>query len=322
MAPSSSVTVDRYDERVCREIFMNQNQPNHLVLVLARQSSDERRQTKEVYRAMYGEELVEHLLRIKEANPESEPVYFGLWLWMMEPPERDAVVAKDAIERGSANDYKTIVEIYVRRKSSHLFASKQAYFAKCRSHMDKDILSVEPEHPGPKILAALSTSHRSHHDEVISQHIANCDAKRLNEALKKSDGGMDESSIIEIFSKRSIPQLRLAFSCYRHIYGNDYIEALENKSGDFEDSLRVVIQCMCAPYKYYSEMIYMSLVAEVDKKVVLTRVMIGSVEVGMNKVKETFQMRYKVKLEDAIVERVHDDDNYRDFLLALSNASG
>ncbi|KAI0492940.1 hypothetical protein KFK09_027216 [Dendrobium nobile] len=313
MGPSSSVTVDRYDEKVCREIFANQNQPNHLVLVLARQSSNERRQIKELYRAIHGEELVEHLLRIKEANPESEPVYFGLWLWMMEPPERDAVVAKEAIERRSADDYKAIVEIYVRRKSSHLFASKQAYFAKCRSHMDKDILSI---------LAALSTSHRSHHDEVISQHIANCDAKRLNEALKKSDGGMDESSIIEIFSKRSLPQLRLAFSCYRHIYGNDYIEALENRSGGFEDSLRVVIQCMCAPYEYYSEMIYMSLVAEVDKKVVLTRVMIGSVEVGMNKVKEAFQMRYEVKLEDAIVERVHDEDNYRDFLLALSNASG
>ncbi|XP_020675753.1 annexin A13 isoform X2 [Dendrobium catenatum] len=248
MVPSSSVTVDRYDEKVCREIFANQNQPNHLVLVLAGQSSDEKRQIKELYRAIHGEELVELLLRIKEANPESEPVYFGLWLWMMEQPERDAVVAKDAVERGSADDYKAIVEIYVRRKSSHLFASKQAYFAKCRSHMDKDILSVEPEHPGPK--------------------------------------------------------------------------ALEDRSGNFEDSLRVVIQCMCTPYEYYSEMIYMSLVAEVDKKVVLTRVMIGSVEVGMNKVKEAFQMRYKVKLEEAIVERVLDDDNYRDFLVALSNASG
>lgn len=73
---------------------------------------------------------------------QMEQASCGLWLWMMEPPERDAVVAKDSVERGSADDYNAIVEIYVRRKSSHLFASKQAYLAKFRRQLDKDIASV------------------------------------------------------------------------------------------------------------------------------------------------------------------------------------
>ncbi|KAK8943426.1 hypothetical protein KSP40_PGU003218 [Platanthera guangdongensis] len=106
---------------------------------------------------------------------------------------------------------------------------------------------------------------------------------------------MEESStiIIEIFSKRSIPQLRLAFSSYRHIYGHDFIE-----------------------------MIHLSLTADATKKTVLTRVMIGSAEAGMEKVKAAYARRYNLKLEDAICERVSDDEIYRDFLLDLSNGHG
>lgn len=72
MAASALASVDRYDDEVCREFFTNQNQPNHLVRVLARRSSEEKRRIKESYRAIYGEELVERLLRTKETNPESE----------------------------------------------------------------------------------------------------------------------------------------------------------------------------------------------------------------------------------------------------------
>jgi hypothetical protein len=38
---------------------------------------------------------------------------------------------------------------------------------------------------------------------------------------------VDEAVILEIFSKRSIPQLRLAFCSYKHIYGHDYTKASE-----------------------------------------------------------------------------------------------
>ncbi|KAK8923772.1 hypothetical protein KSP39_PZI019605 [Platanthera zijinensis] len=324
MSPTSpflSVTV----EEACRDLFENRNRPRTLIRALARRSPDERRGIKASYRAVYGEELVEGLRRVKEANPESEQVWSGLWLWMMEPPERDAAVARDAVGRGGGDDYNALVEIYVLRKSSHLFSSKQAYLMRFGRHLDSDLLSADAERQGSKILAALAASHRSHHDHEVSRHIGNCDAKRLHEALKKrSEGRMEESStvIVEIFSKRSIPQLRLAFSSYRHIYGHDFIEALETVNGEFEESLRVVIQCMCTPYTYYSEMIHLSLTADATKKTVLTRVMIGSAEAGMEKVKAAYERRYNLKLEDAICERVSDDEIYRDFLLDLSNGHG
>lgn len=82
-----------------------------------------------------------------------------------------------------------------------------------------------------QILVALAASHKSHHDDV-SAHIAKCDAKRLYEAGKGSNGGsINESVILEMFSKRSIPQLKLAFSYYKHIYGHDYTKVIINKHG-------------------------------------------------------------------------------------------
>ena len=72
-----------------------------------------------------------------------------------------------------------------------------------------------------QILVALMASHKAHHADV-SQHIAKCDARRLYEAGVGKSGGTEEAVVLEILSKRSIPQLKLTFSCYKHIYGHDY----------------------------------------------------------------------------------------------------
>ena len=68
---------------------------------------------------------------------------------------------------------------------------------------------------------ALVASHKSHHADV-SQHIAKCDARRLYETGDGSPGAIEEAVVLEVLSKRSIPQLKLTFSSYKHIYGHDY----------------------------------------------------------------------------------------------------
>lgn len=55
---------------------------------------------------------------------------------------------------------------------------------------------------------------------------------KLYGAMKTSTGGIDEATVLEMFSKRSIPQLRLAFSSYKQIYGHDFM-----KVSDFESKL-------------------------------------------------------------------------------------
>lgn len=74
---------------------------------------------------------------------------------------------------------------------------------------------------------ALAASHKSHHADV-SQHIAKCDAQRLYQTGEGRLGAMDESVVLEMLSKRSIPQFKLTFSSYNRIYGHDYTKVIEN----------------------------------------------------------------------------------------------
>ncbi|XP_008797322.1 annexin A13-like [Phoenix dactylifera] len=316
MALSSRSSISPSCESACQEIHAKWNQLKFLGETLASRTPAERQQIKETYRAMYHEDLVEHLHKAWMANSKDE-MFDILYMWMLELHERDAMVARDAVERSNV-DYKALIEMYTRRKSNQLFFIKQAYLAKFKRHLDQDIIS-EPPHPCQRILLALAASHKSHHDDV-SPHIAKCDAKRLYEAGKGSMGSIDESAILEMFSKRSIPQLKLAFCCYKHIYGHDYTKTLKREnSGEFEDSLRVVVCCIYNPSKYYSKMLHTSLKeADADKRL-LTRMMLGSAEVDMEEVKSAFLKRYRKKLEDAICESLPDGD-YRDFLVALTNA--
>jgi annexin D len=68
---------------------------------------------------------------------------------MLDPAERDAMFARDAIER-SFVDYQSLIEIYTRRKSDQLFFTKQAYLAKFKRNLDQDI-SSEPSHPFQRV---------------------------------------------------------------------------------------------------------------------------------------------------------------------------
>lgn len=76
-----------------------------------------------------------------------------------------------------------------------------------------------------QILVALSASHKAHQAD-LSHHISKCDARRLYETGEGSSGAVDEVVVLEILSKRSIPQLKLTFLSYKHIYGHEYTEVL------------------------------------------------------------------------------------------------
>lgn len=71
-----------------------------------------------------------------------------------------------------------------------------------------------------QILAALDAAHKSH-DMDVSLHIAQWDAKRVYEAVEGRAEATDDAVVVEILSKRCLPQLKLMLSCYKHIYGHD-----------------------------------------------------------------------------------------------------
>ncbi|KAF8395519.1 hypothetical protein HHK36_019467 [Tetracentron sinense] len=311
--PNPNSTTHDYAKH-CRAIHDAQGELNQLVRVLARRTHLERRHVRETYIAMYGEELVDHLQKIQTTNKRNE-LSALLILSMLEPHERDAAIARDALEHGDAN-HRALVEIYVGRKSSHLLLIKQAYQAKFKRQLEQHIISSEPLHPYQRILVALAASHKSHHVDA-SQHIAKCDARRLYETGEGRLGAIEESVVLELLSKRSIPQLKLTFSSYKHIYGHDYTKSLKKvTSGEFADALRVVVKCMYTPPKYYAKVLHASIKGTTTEKCDLLRVIVSRAEVDMDEIQSVFKKKYGKELRDAISESIPNGD-YRDFLVAL-----
>ncbi|CAD6224713.1 unnamed protein product [Miscanthus lutarioriparius] len=310
-------------EEACREIRGACGTPRRLGLLLAPRSPAERQQIRAAYRATFGEDLAGTLhgtlVAMSNSSNQEDELCRLLYLWALEPAEREAVVAREAVEGGvTVAGYRALVEVFTRRKQDQLFFTKQAYMARFRRSLDQDMVT-EPSHPYQRLLLALAASHRSHHDD-LSQHVAKCDARRLHDTKNSGAGSVvDEAVILEMFSKRSIPQLRLAFCSYKRIYGHDYTKALKiNGSGEFEESLRVVVKCIYNPSKYYSKLLQRSMLSA-DKRMV-TRAILGSDDVGIDEIRSAFKSSYGRNLADYIQENLPESD-YRDFLVAVARGS-
>ncbi|KAI8562758.1 hypothetical protein RHMOL_Rhmol03G0059900 [Rhododendron molle] len=242
-----AATINLACESDCKEIHESLGNLSHLTQALATKSQIQRTQIREKYMEMYSEDLINCLrmrttqLAKSEGNElgESSSATAGsaLALWMLDPVERDAVVAREALDQKSEiTNFRALVEMFVGRKSSHVVLIKQVYQVRFG-----------------RILVALVASHKAHHAD-LSQHIAKCDARRLYQTGEGRSGAIDEAVVLELLSKRSIPQLNLTFSTYKHIYGHGYSKSLKNENyGEFEAALDVVVKCIYNPPKYYAQ---------------------------------------------------------------------
>ncbi|KZV36434.1 Annexin 8 [Dorcoceras hygrometricum] len=307
-----TTTSDISLDNICKQIHDSLDRPNVLVQVLTSLSQLECREIREGYKRTYQDDLV----RICTSTEPEVSFLSGL---MLNPPERDADFARGALQGNESVDYKALIEIFTGRKSSHVMLMLEAYRFKCRRHLDMDIAAIEPSHPYQKMLMALSASHKAHNAE-ISQHIAKCDARRLYQTGEGRPGAIDEAVVLEILSKRSIPQIKLTLVTYNHIYGHSYTAFLKSRElGDFEDALRVVATCIYSPSKYYAQTLHRCLkgMTAHDRRD-LIRIMVSRAEVDMDGIARIFKKKYGKELRNVICESV-EEGNYRVFLAALAS---
>ncbi|KAL5200799.1 hypothetical protein ABZP36_035153 [Zizania latifolia] len=94
----------------------------------------------------------------------------------------------------------------------------------------------------------------------------------------------------------------------------------KNGFGEFEESLRVVVKCIYSPSMYYSKLLNRSLQCPATNKRLVTRAILGSDDVGMEKIKSIFKSSYGKDLDDFIYESLPESD-YRDFLVGVARGS-
>ncbi|CAJ2637338.1 unnamed protein product [Trifolium pratense] len=302
----------------CKKIHDSLGGLSQLIPSLASLTLHERQQLRETYKAVYGEDLISQLQRYDE-DDFSSMKFSTLSLWMLCPHDRDAFVAREALQQDETN-FKALVEIFVGRKSSHVVLISQAYQKMFRRVLDQDIMNLDSPHPFQKVLMALSASHKAHQVD-ISHHISKCDARRLYETGEGSLGAIDEAVVLEILSKRSIQQLKLTFLSYKHIYGHDYTKSIKRGNyGQFGKALMVVVKCICNQEHYYAKELYACIKREKGDMGTLARTLVSRADIDMDEIKRVFKEKYEKELGDVICESIPCGD-YRDFLVALATRS-
>nr|XP_010916888.1 annexin D1 isoform X1 [Elaeis guineensis] len=306
-----------------------------IIAILAHRSAAQRRQIRDAYAQAYGEDILKALEKELTRHFEvfsvscffsqrslsfcsfSSLICFLIWkqkavlLWMLDPPERDAVLANEALKKWSSGN-RALIEISVTRTSDEMFAVRRAYHARFKRSLEEDV-AVHTSGDFRKLLVPLVSSYRYEGLEVNAS-LAKSEAKMLHEKINDKDYGNEE--IIRILTTRSKAQLLATFNDYNNEFGHPINKDLKaDPKDDFLFALRSIIRCIICPEKYFEKVIRLAINKMGTDEYALTRVITTRAEVNMKQIKEIYYKRNSVPLERAIKKDTTGD--YEDFLLAL-----
>ncbi|XP_030492280.2 annexin D3 [Cannabis sativa] len=284
-----------------------------LIRILGHRNANQRRNIRHTYFQLYNESLIDRL-----SSELSGDFGKAIILWAYDPCERDAKLAREALENSkkSVEHLKIIVEMSCASSPDHLVGVRQAYTCLFHCSLEEDIASNVSPSSLAKLLVAVVSSYRYDRDEVDSG-IANLEASKLHEAIKTKQ--LDDDHVNWILSTRNFYQLRETFACYKTTYGNLIAQdILSCGNGKFESVLKVIICCLDSPEKHFAEVIRDSIVGFGTDEDSLSRAIVSRAEIDLMKVREEYQNLYKTSLDDAVVGDTSGD--YEDFLMTLLGA--
>ncbi|XP_010273218.1 PREDICTED: annexin-like protein RJ4 [Nelumbo nucifera] len=277
-----------------------------IIQILGHRNAVQRNQIRKAYEELYQENLIKRLE--SELSGDFEK---AVYRWLLDPAERDAVLAHVAV-KDSMLDYQTIIEIACVRSSEELLAVKRAYHLRYKHSLDEDVAS-HTTGDFRKLLVALVSTFRYDGDE-INVSLAESEAKLLHEVIKGKAFSHEE--IIRILSTRSKSQLNATFNCYRDAHGTSITKSLlDDPADEFLAALRMAIRCITFPQKYFEKVLRNAVNKGRTDEDALTRVIVTRAEKDLNDIKELYHKRNNASLEHAINK--HTSGDYKAFLLAL-----
>jgi annexin D len=276
-----------------------------LISILAHRDAAQREQIQLAYEEMYNENLIKRLE--SELTGDFER---AVYRWIFEPIAREAMMAYIALKKSF--NYQVIVEIACVNSPNELLVVKQAYHAKYRHSLEEDV-AAHTSGDLRKLLVALSSTYR-YDGEDIDVKLANSEAKLLQDLIEQNE--LNHEEIIRILGTRSKAQLNATFNFYRDEYGTPIEESLPGETeNDFVSALRMAIACIVDPHLYFVEVLDNALSKSSADEDTLTRVVVMHAEKDLAEIKEKFQKRKNVPLEEAVGKKT--SGHYKNFILAL-----
>ncbi|XP_039196850.1 annexin A6 isoform X1 [Crotalus tigris] len=275
--------------------------------LITSRSNKQRNEICQVYKALYGKDLIADLKY--ELTGKFERLIVGL----MRPLEYfDAKEIKDAL-KGIGTDEKSLIEILASRTNQQIHALVEAYRDVYERDLEEDVIGDTTGH-FKKMLIVLLQGNREE-DDVVSEDLVAQDANDLLEAGEQK-WGTDEAQFIYILGNRSKQHLRLVFNEYQKISGKSIEMSIrEELSGDFEKLMLAVVKNIRSTAEYFAERLFKAMKGFGTRDNTLIRIMVSRSEIDMLDIREIFRTKYEKSLHHMIESDTSGD--YKKALLKL-----
>nr|CAB3495906.1 unnamed protein product [Digitaria exilis] len=285
-----------------------------LIEILGRRTAAQRAEIRCAYAGIYRESLLDRL-----RSELSGDFRDAMVMWTMDPAERCARMANGALGAGrtSMRDQHAwaLVEAACASAPDHLIAVRRAYRSLFGCSLEEDVAACPAlQDPLRKLLVSLVRSYRCE-TELVDEDVARLEAAQLAEAIQKKRQPYGDE-VIRIVSTRSKRQLRATFQWYQQDHGSNIDEDITRHcSSQFAKILRSAVWCLTSPEKHFAEAIRYSILGLGTDEETLTRAIVSGAEIGMEKIKEEYKVRFKTTVTSDVVGDT--SGYYKEFLLTL-----
>ncbi|XP_048140526.1 annexin-like protein RJ4 [Rhodamnia argentea] len=277
-----------------------------IIKVLGHRNAAQRKQIRQAYEDLYQEDLVKRLE--SELSGDFEK---AVYRWILDPADRDAVLANVALKKSSP-DYHVIIEISCVHSPEELLEVRKAYRLRYKRSLEEDV-AAHTTGDIRKLLVGLVSAYR-YEGEEINAGLANSEAVVLHKAIK--DKALNHEEVIRILSTRSKAQLRATFNHYRDDQGTSITKnLLAERPDDFSVALRTTIRCLNDPKKYFEKVLRNAIKKVGTDEDALTRVIVTRAEKDLKEIKEEYYKRNSVSLDIAVAKDT--SGHHEAFLLTL-----
>ncbi|GMH05091.1 hypothetical protein Nepgr_006931 [Nepenthes gracilis] len=280
-----------------------------IISIIGHRNAAQRKLIKEAYQQLYDEDLVKRFE--KELSGDLEK---AVYRWMLDPMDREAVMANVAIKKG---DYRVIVELSCISSPEELLALRRAYQARYKHSLEEDVAS-HTTGDIRRLLVLLVSAYRFEGD-ATDPRLAETEADVLQHAVK--DKAYNNDEIVRILTTRSKAQLVATFYRYRDVHGTSITKNLSaDHENEFVSVLVTAIRCIKSPKKYLERVVKDAIHKSRTDEDALTRVIVTRAERDLEEIKDLYYKRNSVALEHALAKET--SGPYEAFLLTLLGNEG
>ncbi|KAF2897862.1 hypothetical protein ILUMI_08313 [Ignelater luminosus] len=231
---------------------------------------------------------------------------------MMQPTHLYAEQLYNAVD-GTGTDESALIDILCSLDNEEIRRIRQVYEQIYGRTLESHILE-DTSGNFRNLMVALVRAERNESD-LVDKTQARVDAQKLLEAGELK-WGTDEPVFISILTQNNYKQLREISTEYEQLAGHTLESAIKDEfSGNLKQGLLAILRVAHSLPVFFARRFHASIKGSGTNNKQLIRLVVSRSEIDMDLIKVSYKAKYKISLEDAIIDDTSGD--FKDCLLAI-----